>query len=148
VVSVVAVVNAVMPAVDRSNASVVMSSDVVNDRISTQVDIIHATGVDLATQSDVWVKNVGASRLGPIERTDVFFGPEGNFARIPYGGAVGTGCTAPCWEYELEGSSTEWGPTSTLHIVIYPDTALASGTTYFIKVVAPNGISSAKFFTV
>ena len=47
----------------------------INDRISSQVDIIHATGVDTATQADTWVKNVGASRIGPIDSTDVFFGP-------------------------------------------------------------------------
>jgi hypothetical protein len=126
----------------------VLSSDVVNDRIATQLEIIHATGVDAATQADAWVKNVGSSRLGPIGSTDIFFGPETDFARIPFGGTLGTGCTAPCWEYELEGGETEWGPTATLHIVIYPSAALSAGTTYFVKVVAPNGISDAKFFAI
>lgn len=136
-----------MPALSRTNSSVVMSSDVVNDRISSQLEIIHATGVDAATQADAWIKNVGASRLSAIDSTDVFFGPETDFDRIPFGGTVGTGCTAPCWEYELENDS-EWGPSATLHIIIYLDYSLVTGTTYFVKVVAPNGISDAKFFTV
>jgi hypothetical protein len=144
-VAIIAVVNSVMPAVSRTNSSMVMSSDVVNDRISSQVEIIHATGVATATRADAWVKNVGASRLGPIERTDVFFGPENNFNRIPYGSA---GCTAPCWNYALEGGASEWGATATLHIIIYPGYSLAAGTTYFVKVVAPNGISDAKYFSV
>jgi flagellar protein FlaG len=145
VVAIVAVVNSILPAVSRTNSSMVLSSDVVNDRIATQLEIIHATGVDTATQADVWVKNVGSSQIGPIDGTDVFFGPESNFTRIPYGGAS---CGAPCWEYALEGGATEWGPTATLHITVHLDYALATGTTYYVKVTAPNGIADAKFFTV
>jgi flagellar protein FlaG len=145
VVAVIAVVNAVMPALSRTNSSMVMTSDVINNRISSQLEIIHAGGVDTASQADAWVKNVGASRIGPIDHTDVFFGPESDFVRISYGGPS---CTAPCWDYELEGGDTEWGATATLHITVYLDYSLATGTTYFVKVVAPNGISDAKFFTV
>jgi hypothetical protein len=123
----------------------VLSSDVVNDRIATQLEIIHATGVDTASQADAWVKNVGSSSIGPVTSTDVFFGPETSFARVPYGGAS---CTPPCWEYTLEGGETAWGPTATLHITINLDYSLASGTTYYVKVVAPNGINDARFFTV
>jgi hypothetical protein len=135
-----AVVNAVMPAVSRSQGALVTTSD----RISSEIEIIHATGVDAATSSDAWVKNIGASRLGPLDKLDVFFGPEDAFQRIPYGGAS---CTAPCWEYELE-NDTVWGPTASLHITIYVEDPLAAGTTYFVKVVAPNGISDAKFFSI
>jgi hypothetical protein len=144
-VAIVAVVNAVMPALSRTNSSMVMTSDVINDRISSQVEIIHATGVDAATQADAWVKNVGASSLGPLDRTDVFFGPEDGFARIPYGGPS---CTAPCWDYELEGGATEWEPTATVHVIIYLTDPLAAGSTYYVKVVTPNGITDAKFFSL
>ncbi len=144
-IAIVAVVNSILPAVGRTNSSMVMSSDVVNDRISTQLEIIHATGQDTATQAEAWVKNVGAARIAPVESTDVFFGPEDNFDRIPYGGAS---CSAPCWEYELEGGESEWGPTTTLHITIHLGYALATGTTYYVKAVVPNGIADAKFFTV
>jgi hypothetical protein len=144
-VAIVAVINAVMPALSRTNSSMVMTSDVINDRISSEVEIIHATGVDAATQADAWVKNVGASNVGPIDRTDVFFGPEDAFARIPYGGPS---CTAPCWDYALEGGATEWEPTATVHVIIYLTDALAAGNTYYVKVVTPNGITDAKFFSI
>jgi hypothetical protein len=145
VVAIIAVVNSVMPALSRTNSSMVMTSDAINDRISTQVEIIHATGVDAATQADTWIKNVGASRIGPVDYTDVFFGTEDNFNRIPYGGPS---CTAPCWDYVLEGGATEWGPAATLHIIIHLDYPLTTGATYFVKVVVPNGITDAKFFSV
>jgi hypothetical protein len=144
-VAIIAVVNSVMPALSRTNSSMVMTSDVINDRISSQVEIIHATGVDTATQADTWIKNVGASQIGPVDHTDVFFGPESDFQRVPYGGPS---CTAPCWDYELEGGATEWEPTTTLHIIIYPGYSLAAGSTYYVKVVVPNGISDAKFFSI
>jgi hypothetical protein len=145
VVAIMAIVSSVMPALSRANGSMVMTSDAISDRMSSQVEIIHATGVDAATQADTWVKNVGASRIGPLDRTDVFFGPEDGFDRIPYGGPS---CTAPCWDYVLEGGATEWGPTATLHVIIYLDYSITTGTTYFVKVVVPNGISDAKFFSV
>ncbi len=142
--AIIAVINAIMPAVSRSQSALVSTSDVVNDRISSEIEIIHATGVDAATTSEAWIKNVGASRIGPLDKVDLFFGPESDFQRIPFGGA---GCTAPCWEYELE-NDTEWGPTATLHTTIHLVDPLAAGTTSYVKVVAPNGISDAKFFSI
>lgn len=143
--AVIAVVNAVMPAVGRSHSALVASSDAINDRISSDVEIIHATGVDAATTSEAWVKNVGRSRIGPVTSTDLFFGPETDFDRVPYGGAS---CAAPCWEYEFEGGASEWGSATTLHITIHLDYPLATGITYYVKLVAPNGVTDAKFFTV
>ena len=137
-------INSVIPAIGRAGSALVASAEVADDRLSTRVEIIHATGQDAATEADAWVKNTGAVRIIAVDKSDVFFGPETDFQRIPYGGS---GCTAPCWEYSLE-NDTEWDPTATLHIIIYPSSALAAGTTYFVKVVAPNGIEDSKFFTI
>ena len=93
----------------------------------------------------VWVKNTGASTVEPVTRVDVFFGPQDNFQRIAYG--TDSSCTAPCWYYSIENSST-WEPTATLHITVKTSANLSSSTTYYIKVVTPNGISDSKFFTV
>lgn len=133
-----------MPAIGRAGNALVSSAEVANDRLSTRLEIIHGTGQVGATQASAWVKNTGAVRIIAVDKADVFFGPESNFQRIPYGGP---GCTAPCWDYELE-NDTEWNPTATLHITIYLSSPLASGTTYFVKVVAPNGVEDSKFFTL
>ena len=45
-------------------------------------------------------------------------------------------------------NDTAWSPTSTLHITVANSGSLATGSTYYLKVVAPNGISDARFFTV
>lgn len=144
VVGITAVINSVIPAISRAGGALVESAGVADERLSTRIKIIHATGQDTATEADAWVKNSGAVRISAVDKSDVFFGPETDFQRIPYGGS---GCSAPCWEYSLE-NDTEWDPTATLHITIYPSSALAAGTTYFIKVVTPNGIEDSKFFTI
>lgn len=144
IVAIVAVVNAVLPSVSRTSGALISASNVVEDRIASQVEVVHATGQDGDPDADVWVKNTGASTIGGIERVDVFFGPDGNFGRIPQGDP---GCTAPCWEYSIENATT-WEPTATLHIIVKTETNLLSGTTYYVKVVTPNGIADSKFFTV
>jgi len=144
IVAVVAVVNAILPSVDRTSGALTSTASVIDDRLGSQMEIVHATGEDSATVADIWVKNVGSTIIEPLERIDLFFGPEGEFVRIPYGGES---CTSPCWEYSVE-NDTEWKPTATLHIVIHLDDALATDTVYYAKIVAPNGSSDAKFFTV
>lgn len=144
IVAIVAVVNAVLPSVSRTSGALISASNVVEDRISSQIEIVHATGQDASPIAEIWVKNTGSSTVSAVDRVDVFFGPEGNFQRIPQGDP---GCTAPCWEYEIENASS-WEPTATLHITVRVETNLASGTTYYVKVVTPNGISNAKYFTV
>jgi flagellar protein FlaG len=144
IVAILAVINAMMPAISRTNASIIATADSVDSRISTDLEIIHVSGTDGAPDVEAWVKNTGASRIAPVERVDVFFGPDNAFVRVPYGEV---GCVAPCWYYTLE-NDTVWNPTSTLHIVLDAGANLTAGTTYYIKVVAPNGVTDARFFTI
>jgi archaellum component FlaG (FlaF/FlaG flagellin family) len=144
ITAIVAVVNALMPAISRTSGSLVASADSVDSRISTQVEIIHAAGADGSGTVETWTKNVGALEISPIDRVDVFFGTADNFLRIPYGGPS---CTAPCWDYTIENDSV-WNPTATLRVTLTLDYTLSAGNTYYIKVVAPNGINDARFFTV
>ena len=144
IAAIVAVLNALMPAISRTTGTITASASTVDSRISTQVEIIHATGTNGSATVEAWTKNVGGLVIAPLDKVDVFFGPEGNFVRVPYGGGS---CTAPCWDYTVENDSV-WNPTSTLRITLTLEDNLASGTTYYLKVVAPNGISDARFFTV
>ncbi len=137
VVCSVLVFNAVYPAVIRSSDAMTSMTIRVDDRLKSQIEIIHATGS--GSNAFIWVKNVGSLRIIAIERCDVFFGPEGNFARIPYGSGD------PHWTYEVENDD-EWKPTATLKITIL-DT-ISADTRYFVKVTTPNGISDDYYFSV
>ena len=148
------VVNSVYPAIARTSSSVVQISDVMGDRIKTQVSIVYATGelnsggswVD--TDSDgyfdvtVWVKNVGSSRILDPSQVDVFFGQEGSFARIPY---VDDASGYPRWSYTLE-NGTEWSGTVTMRINIHYSSTQSSGT-YIVKVVTPSSAADELTFS-
>jgi flagellar protein FlaG len=144
VVAIMVVVNAMMPTIQRTSTAVAGSASAVNERLKSEIQIIHATGQPNSTIAYAWVKNVGVATVLPIERTDIFFGPDGNYARIPYGGP---GCAAPCWEYVVENAS-EWEPTATVRFNIYLTTSLGTGVTYFMKVVISNGVSDTRYFTL
>jgi len=154
IVTTVMVFNAVFPAVLRSRDTLVTMRGRLDERLKSQIAIIHATGeLDengawQDTNSDgnfdifLWVKNVGAVRIPAVERIDLFFGPEGNFARIPYQ-AEASG-TYPHWEWQVENDAY-WNPTATVKITIHFSAILPSER-YFLKVVLPNGIADSDYF--
>ncbi len=133
--------NAVYPAVVRSSGALVDMKSRVDDRLASDVEVIHACkSPDYADIAVVWVKNIGSSSIMAVERCDVFFGPEGDFARIPFGSGD------PHWEYAVENDS-RWKPGATLKVTVDLDYALAVGERYYFKVTTPNGISSECFFS-
>jgi hypothetical protein len=144
VVAMLVVISVVFPAVSRTSASITSAGSALDDRIKSDIEIIHATGDDGSTTAYIWVKNIGASNLKAIERTDVFFGEDTSFIRVPWGEA---GCTAPCWEDTLENAES-FEPTSTLRITVHLDAPMAAGSTYYVKVVLYNGASDARYFTL
>jgi hypothetical protein len=135
VISAVFVFNTLFPVVIQSSDAIVSMERQADDRLKTQIEIIHAaqTGDTVV----LWVKNVGSVRIMGVDSSDLFFGPQGNFARLPYG--VGT----PSWQYGVE-NGTEWDPAATIRITISGYSPLNSGR-YFVKLVLPNGISDESY---
>ena len=144
VVAIVTVINALMPAISRTNSSIIATADNVDSRIATDLEIVHVAGSDGTPDVEAWVKNTGAIMIAPVSRVDIFFGPADDFVRIPYGEE---GCTSPCWYYAIENDAS-WNPTATLHITLSAGASLVIGETYYIKLVSPNGITDARFFTI
>jgi len=134
--------NAAYPAITRGGESITSMTNNVTDRMKSQIDIIHGTGeLDGSgfwqdTNSDgqfnvfIWVKNTGAARINAIEQTDLFFGPEGNFVRIPYSSDGSGGF--PYWSWSIENASN-WDPNSTLKITIHYGVPLTTGR-YYAKI--------------
>lgn len=139
VVCCVVVLNAIFPAITESTGAIADATGKIDDRIRCKVEIIQIS--DSGEEVYVWVKNVGATRIGGINNSDVFFGIEGNFARIPYGES---GATKPYWNYTVENGSV-WQPTGTVKITIYLNSA-PSGSYYF-KLVLPNGIADQDIYS-
>ena len=114
----------------------------IDERFKRQIEIIHATGND-SSNACVWVKNIGSLTVGAIDRYDVFFGPEGDFSRIPHQDDAGG--STPWWNYEVE-ADTEWKPSKTLRITVTYGGAVLSGR-YYVKIVGPNSVSDDTYFS-
>ena len=83
VISAVVVFNSIYPAIIQSRDAMTSMERRLDERLKSQIAIIPAAqsgGIVLT-----WAKNVGAVRVAAVEACDVFFGPEGDFARVPYG---------------------------------------------------------------
>jgi archaellum component FlaF (FlaF/FlaG flagellin family) len=136
--------NSVYPMINRSSAAMVSMTDKIDDRMKTQVDIVHVANSSDKLNIYIWIKNVGSNHIYDIEQSDVFLGPEGNFSRIPYESeALGT---YPRWSYVIE-NDTEWKTGATIKISV--SYAVEPGSdTYFVKVVIPNGIAAEYYFSM
>ena len=147
VVCAVAIFNAMYPAVISGSHAMVSMGDRANERLKSQVEIIHAAGEADSSPVLIWVKNIGSLRVDAINSCDVFFGLEGNFHRVPHDDYAGEGIY-PYWAGEVENGST-WDPTTTLKISIYYDPLdLPSSGRYFIKIVLPTGVFDEYYFSL
>ncbi len=156
VISAVLVFNAILPAVTSSRDAMVTMRGRLNERIKSKITVIHATGEldqDALWQDTngngnfdifAWVKNIGAVRIPAVDSLDLFFGPEGNYVRIPSKDeAAGS---FPYWEWTVENDSS-WNPSATLQITIRFAATLSSGR-YLLKVVLANGVSDEYIFSL
>ncbi|MDD4858698.1 MAG: hypothetical protein PHR56_00620 [Dehalococcoidales bacterium] len=144
VICMIFVFNSVYPMINRSSHAMVSMADTIDERMKSRVNIVHATNSSDRRTIYIWVKNVGTSRIVDVESTDVFFGLETNFARIPHESDAGG--VYPQWAYTIE-NDTEWKASATVKITITYTVAPSSGT-YYIKVIIPNGIEDEYYFSM
>lgn len=147
---------AINPTIQQTNSSLVMAADKMNNRVQSQIEIIHAAGeLDSSgnwqdSDSDgyfdvfIWVKNVGSARILDEKESDLFLGKAGSISRIPnYTYAT---ATYPRWTSSYETGS-EWGQTNTLKVTVHYNSTQTQGT-YYIKFLIPNGISDEYTFSM
>lgn len=138
------VFNSVYPMINRSSHAMVSMADTIDERMKSRINIVHATNSSDRKTIYIWAKNVGTSRIDSVEDTDVFFGLETNFARIPY--VDDAGGSYPSWSYSIE-NDIEWKASATVKITITYSVAQSTGT-YYIKVIIPNGIEDEYYFSM
>lgn len=142
VVASLAIINGLYPAITQSTSAISGAAIEVGDRIKCNIEIIQV--VNNGTEVYAWVKNVGTTVIGSIERSDIFYGLANNFGRVPYGNS---GPPYPYWDYQLEGDNSEWKMAVTLKITIHLGSGPSTGD-YILKVVIPNGISDETTFGI
>ena len=163
VISAIAIINAVYPAITRSTGALASASGTVDDRIRTDVKVIHAIGELNASSTPawvdtnsnqlfdffVWVKNIGDARVSSIDESDVFLGKEGAIERVPHENDTSG---YPRWKYTIE-NDTEWSIGSTVKLEISfddgcPSSCFKPSGTYYVKVVTPNGVATDHYFSM
>ena len=144
VVCMIFVFNSVYPMVNNSSQAMASMAQQVDERMQSQINIVHAANSADRKSVYIWIKNVGAQRILSVEQSDLFFGQEDNFNRIPYKDEAGAG--HPQWDYSLE-NDTEWQTSATLKVTITYTSDPGAGT-YYIKFIIPNGISDDFYFSM
>jgi hypothetical protein len=144
VVCMIFVFNSVYPMINRSSDAMTSMAEQVDERMKSRINIVHAANNSTRTQVYLWIKNVGTQRILAVEESDLFFGQEDEFERVPYvDDAEGT---YPRWSFELE-NDTEWKTSATIKVTITYSSDPGAGT-YFAKFIIPNGISDDFYFSM
>ena len=144
VVCMIFVFNSVYPMINRSSQAMTSMAEQVDERMKSRISIVHAANsVDRKTIY-IWIKNVGTQQIQEVNKSDLFFGKETDFERIPYVGDAGE--SYPRWSYEIE-NNTEWQTSATLKVTINYTSAPGTGT-YYAKFIVPNGIYDEYYFSM
>jgi archaellum component FlaF (FlaF/FlaG flagellin family) len=144
VVCMIFVFNSVYPMINRSSDAMVSMAEQVDERMKSRINIVHAANNSTRTEVYLWIKNVGTQRIVNVEASDLFFGQEDKFDRVPYYADAGE--TYPQWSFELE-NDTDWATSATIKVTITYDSDPGTGT-YFTKFIIPNGISDEYYFSM
>jgi len=146
IVCTIVVFDSVYPMVNRSSEAVSSMTNTINERMKSRINIVHAANEADRETVYIWVKNVGDIRITSIEDSDLFFGEEGDFSRIPY--EDDSESNYPYWNYDIE-NGTEWSIGATLKITITyePGNPPPAGT-FYMKMIIPNGVSDEYFFSM
>ncbi len=147
--------NAAYPAIQEGGQAIGNLSSRAEERMRSQIAIIHAAGeydadgnwMDSNANGDfevfLWIKNIGDTRVNAIDRMDIFFGPEGNFMRIPFRETDTD--PRPNWSSHVENAA-EWTPRATLRITLHYGGMPPPTGRYFVRVTLPNGITADTTF--
>ncbi len=139
VVAAVMVINALLPSVGKSSNALISSQEAATQRIKTDIEIIHVASDTSLNRVYVWVKNIGASEILAIDRSDIFLKTATSYDRLPYGAG------AQYWDFIIE-DDTSWRPSATSKITIYLS-ALPAGD-YLVQFFTHNAVAAQKAFSV
>ena len=144
VVCMIFVFNSVYPMVNSSSQAMTSMAETVDERMKSRINIVHAANSANHTSVYLWIKNVGTQRIVSVEDSDLFFGQEDSFNRIPYVSEAPS--SYPQWSYLLE-NDTQWQTSATIKVTITFSSDPGSGT-YYAKFIIPNGISDDFYFSM
>ena len=141
VVAAVMVINTMLPALGSGGSSVLSSSGAASSQIKTNVNIIAVATETTTPAVYVWIKNVGATDVLAITKSDVFLQTPTDYIRMDYD----ADSEPNTWLYSIAENETVWKPGNTVKVTITL-TSLAEGE-YVVKFTTNNGVSDEESFS-
>jgi flagellar protein FlaG len=131
-------INAIFPVISRTTETFGSVAHSADDQIRTDIKIVNYYAN--STESQIWLKNIGTSRIpkNDLDNSDIFFGGVGNFGTVS--GA----------SLDLQGSNW-WNPGETLLVIIKTDQVPAArwpatNEVAYFAIVLPNGVKRSVEF--
>ncbi len=120
----------ILPGVMHLSNSYSAQAANLQQKTDLQLTVVLAYGTSNTTSATVWVKNTGIVPLSKplIDKSDLFFGPVGQYYTLKYGGA------APSWNYSIVNDLNGNGildPGETMQITVTTASPLSPGDYYF-----------------
>ena len=135
-------ITTIVPAVSASSQATGSAAQEASSRILTSIEIIAVASDSGGTTVDAWVKNVGATPILGIAKSDVFI--------ITPGARYEAMTHAPSGDnsWTEQPPDSGWNRGDTLHLAI----TLAAGAPlglgdHSLRVSTPNGVTAEKFFS-
>lgn len=142
-------INAVFPVVYNMASTFSSATHDSDQRLRTDFKIVTTWASSTNGIANVWMKNIGSSRIakGDItDRSDVFCGAVGNFDRLTYS----TAGTPGTWDVDFESSlnnNNYWDPGETIKITAYTTIPPASDGSVYFQFILPNAVWRSIEFT-
>ena len=142
VIAATALINAVLPAANKSSGALLAANSVAADRIKTDIEIVHASGNETSDKITLWVKNIGPKNIAPISASDLILTTPSDILRLSYVSGCSSG---DCWDYFVEDSGSDWKQSVTVKFIL--STTVTTGV-YSITISVVNAVSAVKDFSV
>jgi flagellar protein FlaG len=151
VVAAAVMVNAIFPLVYTMAGTFSSTTHASDERLRSDFKIVTTVATSGAPgTAKVWMKNIGSANIPVVEinRSDVFFGPVGNFGRLTH--TIVAPPPDGYWRYDLSDLNTNsyWDPGETLQVTARTSTIPASGNPVYFQFVLSNSIWRDMQFTV
>jgi len=131
-------INAIFPVISRTTETFGSVSHTADTQIRTDIKVVNYFAK--TPNAEIWLKNIGSSRISAneLDDSDVFIGGVGNFSRISLG--------ATPWDFPEDPAGQWWDPGETLHINMNSVNIPATGEMTYFAIVLPNGVKRSVEF--
>ena len=135
-------ITTIIPAVSASSQATGSAAQEASSRILTSIEIIAVASNSGGTSIDAWVKNVGATPILGLAKSDVFIITPGS----RYDAMTHADSGDNSWTEQPANSAWNRGDTLHFSITLAAGAPLALGD-HSIRVSTPNGVIAEKFFS-